>query len=141
MTAIVDAAPLVALADRADRLHESVTRVLRSEPGRLIVPAPVTAEVDYLLGVRLGRAARLAFLDDLSAGRFEVGCLETADHRTVRQLEEQYESLGPGLADLSIVVLAARWGTQRVVTFDERHFRTIRPLDGAPAFVLLPADE
>ena len=140
MTAIVDAAPLVALADRADRLHDVVTHVLSTEPGRLVVPAPVTAKVDYLLGVRLGRTPRLAFLEDLAAGRFEVGCLDAADHRSVRDLEERYASLEPGLADLSIVVLAQRLGTHRLVTFDERHLRSIRPLDGAPAFTLLPAD-
>ena len=140
MTAIVDAAPLIALADRADTQHEAVARVLREEPVRLIVPAPVTAEVDYLLGARLGNVARLAFLDDLGAGRFEVGCLEASDHRTVRNLEQRYESLGPGLADLSIVVLAARAGTERIVTFDARHFRTFRPLDGTASFLLLPAD-
>lgn len=141
MTAILDAAPLVALADRADRLHEAVARVLRDEPGSLIVPAPVTAEVDDLLATRLGTGARLAFMADLAAGRFEVGCLDTSDHQTIRELEGQYRALAPGLADLSIVVLARRARTQRIVTFDERRFRAIRPLDGAPAFVLLPADE
>lgn len=141
MTAIVDAAPLVALADRADRLRAAVERVLKAEDGPLIVPAPVTAEVDYLLGARLGRAARIAFLDDVAAGRFEIGCLDAADHRVVRELEDRYRDLAPGLADLSIVVLAARYETQRVVTFDERHFRAIRPLAGPAAFVILPADE
>jgi hypothetical protein len=48
VTLIIDAAPLVALADRADRVRE----VLVDEPGTLIVPAPVTAGIDYLLGVR-----------------------------------------------------------------------------------------
>jgi uncharacterized protein len=140
LTAVVDAAPLVALADRNDRLHAAVARVLRDEPGRLIVPAPVTAEVDHLLGTRVGTAAQLAFLEDLAGGRFEVCCLELADHRVVRELEERYATLQPGLADLSIVVAAAQAGTTRVITFDERHFRAIRPLEGADAFTLLPAD-
>jgi predicted nucleic acid-binding protein len=140
VTAVVDAAPLIALADRADRLHGAVVRILRTEPGRLIIPAPVTAEVDYLLGVRIGRAARLAFLDDLAAGRFEVACLSQDDHVAIRALEEQYAAFSPGLADLSIVIIAARFATDRIVTFDERHFRAIRPLGGAAAFTILPAD-
>lgn len=44
-----------------------------------------------------------------------------------------------GLADLS-VVLARRFGTRRIPTFDERHFQAPRRLDGG-AFTLLPADE
>ena len=51
----------------------------------------------------------------------------------------QYSGLGIGLADASIVVLAARYGTTRVLTLDERHFRVMRPLNGK-AFTILPAD-
>ena len=39
-----------------------------------------------------------------------------------------------------MVVLARRFGTRRILTFDERHFRTLRPLDGG-AFTILPSDE
>jgi uncharacterized protein len=108
------------------------------EPGALVVPAPVSAEVDYLLGHRLGRIARLAFLDGLAAGRFHVVCLEEAEYQAVRTLDEAYADLDAGLADLSIVVLADRFRTNRVVTFDRRHFRALRPLDGSPAFEILP---
>jgi predicted nucleic acid-binding protein len=44
-----------------------------------------------------------------------------------------------GLTDASLVVLAATYGTTRLVTLDERHFRAIRPLP-ADAFTILPAD-
>jgi predicted nucleic acid-binding protein len=54
-------------------------------------------------------------------------------------LERQYADLRPGLADLSVVVIAARLRATRILTFDERHFRAIRPLYG-DAFTLLPAD-
>lgn len=139
MTLVLDTAPLVAVADRRDRLHDRVEAVLRGEPGELVVPAPVTAEVDYLLGRRLGRVARMAFLDDLAAGRFTVACLDADDHGTILGLERRYEQSDVGLTDLSIVVVAARLRTRRLLTFDEQHFRTLRPLDGG-TFTLLPAD-
>jgi predicted nucleic acid-binding protein len=140
MTLVVDAAPLVALADRRDHRQARVEEVLQTEPGELIIPAPTTAEVDYLLGQRVGRAARLAFLDDLAAGRFTVVSLDARGHGTVADLERQYNDLDAGLADLSAVVLAERYRTRRLLTFDERHFRTLRPLDGGH-FTLLPTDE
>ena len=140
MTLILDAAPLVALADRRDPFGPQIETLLRQEVGELVVSAPVTAEVDYLLGRRLGRRARVAFLDDLAAGRFTVGCLEADDHRVVADLERRYADLDVGLADLSVVVLAERWGTRRLLTFDDRHFRTLRPLQGGQ-FTLLPVDE
>ena len=138
MTLIVDAAPLVALADRRDPLRAAVRDVLVTEPGKLIIPAPVTAEVDYLLGRRIGRAARLAFLNDLASGRFVVQCLELDEYSTVAELEGRYADLDLGLADAAVVVLAARFDTRRLLTFDNRHFRAVRPLQGG-AFELLPA--
>ena len=122
-------------------MRSAVEAVLRDEPGELVVPAPVTAEVDYLLGKRLGRSARLAFLDDLAAGRFTVGCLDAEDHAVVLSLESRYQDLDVGLADLSVVVLAARYDTRRLLTFDERHFRALQPLSGGGRFTLLPMDD
>lgn len=139
MTLVIDAAPLVAVADRRDPLRPQVEALLRREPGELVIPAPVTSEVDYLLGRRLGRAARLSFLDDLAAGRFIVACLDEDEHRAVLDLERRYDDLDVGLADLSAVVIAGRFKTRRLLTFDERHFRALRPLGGG-RFTLLPAD-
>ena len=44
-----------------------------------------------------------------------------------------------GLAEASIVVLAGRYGTERVLTLDERHFRALRTPAGE-RFTILPAD-
>ena len=139
MALIVDAGVVVALHDRRDPQHEVVTRLLQEEPEELVVPAPVTAEIDYLLGRRTGPQSRRAFVADLAAGRYLVECLRPDEYRLVAQLERQYTSLSPGLADLSIVVIADRLQTRRIATFDERHFRAMRALDGG-AFALLPAD-
>jgi predicted nucleic acid-binding protein len=140
LTLILDAAPLVAMADRRDPMAPTVLEILRDESGELVIPAPVTAEVDYLLGHRLGRPARLAFLDDLAAGRFQVACLESDDHDVVAHLERRYDDLDVGLADLSLIVIAERFSTRRLLTFDERHFRALRTLGGA-TFTLVPGDE
>ena len=140
MTLIVDAAPLIALNDRDDPDRGRIETLLRTYPGDVIVPAPVTAEVDYFLSTRFPPAAARAFLSDLATGNLHVGCLEPEDYATVLALHDRYGSLRPGLADLSIVVLAERYRTRRVVTFDHRHFRAIEPLQGG-SFTLLPDDE
>ncbi len=137
MTLVVDAAPLIALADRADPRRGAVRALLQQEEGDLIVPAQVTAEVDYMLGSRHGAVARQAFVDDLAAGRFLAPCLQQEDYAVVAELERSYQDLGLGLADCSIVVLAHRFGTTRLATFDERHFRAMSPLQGG-VFELLP---
>lgn len=139
MTLLVDAAPLVALADREDPLRHAVREVLVAERGALVIAAPVTAEADHLLGQRIGQEARLAFLEDLAAGRFTVEYLEPEEYAGVVRLERNYLDLDLdlGLADCAIVLLAARLRTRRVLTFDERRFRAVRPLQGG-AFELLP---
>lgn len=138
MTLILDAAPVVALHDRRDERQAAVEALFRSEPGLLVIPAPVSAEIDYMIATRLGEQSRQAFLEDVAAGRYVVECLDEDEYRTILDLERRYADLAPGLADLSVSVLANRFGTDRIATFDERHFRAIRPLSSSPAFTLLP---
>lgn len=139
MTLVLDAAPLVALADAKEPRLEALLTIRDEEEGQLVLPAPVAAEVDYLLGVRFGEAARRAFLSDLAAQRYDVACLEADDYRAVSELDIRYSDLGLGLADCSIVVLAERYETRRLLSFDERHFRAVAPLQGG-SFELLLAD-
>lgn len=139
MTLLVDAAPLVALADPSEPRRVAIAEVLSDEPGELIIPSPTTAEVDYLLGTRFGPAARRAFLRDLAAGRFTVAGLEREEYATVLEIETRYADLDLGLADCALVVLADRYGTDRILTFDERHFRAVAPLRGG-VFAILPVD-
>jgi uncharacterized protein len=139
LTLLIDAAPIVALADPGEPHRDRILEALKDEPGALVMPAPITAEVDYLLGQRFGRAARHAFLRDLLHGRFAVVALEREDYTTVLDLEARYADLGLGLADCALVALAERYGTTRLLSFDERHFRSVTPLRGE-AFTIIPAD-
>ncbi|MGI8411252.1 MAG: PIN domain-containing protein [Solirubrobacteraceae bacterium] len=139
MTVVIDAAPLVALADADEPRREEIIELLRSERGRLFIPAPVTAEIDYLLGQRFGPPAQRAFLEDLAARRYETPGLDSRDYQAALDLVLRYADSRLGLADLAVAVLAAKLGTRRILTFDERHFRALRPLQGG-TFTLLPAD-
>jgi len=60
-------------------------------------------------------------------------------YRGVSELDIRYSDLGLGLADCSIMVLAERYETRRLLSFDERHFRAVAPLQGG-SFEFLPAD-
>ena len=56
-----------------------------------------------------------------------------------RDLARRYRDLELGLADVSLVMLAIRYRARGIVTFDERAFRTVAPLQGG-SFIVLPAD-
>ena len=59
--------------------------------------------------------------------------------RSAMQIVGRYRDLRLGLADASLVVVAERYSTRRLLTFDERAFRAVSPLQGG-AFTILPAD-
>ncbi|HXF56201.1 MAG TPA: PIN domain-containing protein [Actinomycetota bacterium] len=139
MTIVVDAGPLYSQADRRDPDHDAVVRVLRETREPLVVPAFVAAEADFLILTRLGVETELAFLEDLASGAFQVESLTPAELRTATEVARRYRDLELGLADVSVVVLAARFRTRRLLTFDERAFRAVAPLQGG-RFALLPAD-
>lgn len=100
----------------------------------------VLAELDYLVQRRLGIPAEIEFLSDVDAGIYSVVPTTEDDlHRSI-ELVAQHGDLGLGITDASVAVLAARYRTVELLTLDERHFRTIRPLRGGDAFRLLPLD-
>ena len=140
MRLLLDTAPLVAQSERNHPDRLAARRVLSSEPDSLVLSPFIAAEIDYFLQSRGGKTGNVAFIRDLALGRFETPNIEASDFEVIAKLHEQYADLSPGLADLSIVVLARRYRTTRILTFDQRHFRTLKPLQGG-TFTLLPFDD
>jgi uncharacterized protein len=136
---IVDAGALYAQADAEEPRHEAVARVLVAEREALVTTEIAVAEADYLILTRLGVGVELAFLEDLAMGTYIVECLTREELRTAREVVERYRDLRLGLADASLVALAHRYGTRRILTFDERAFRSVAPLQGG-SFTVLPAE-
>jgi predicted nucleic acid-binding protein len=139
MALIVDAGALYRQADAAEPRHAAIADILRSELETLVTSELAVAEADYLILDRLGLDVELAFLDDLAEGTYVVECLDRDDLRRAREIVGRYADLQIGLAGASLVVLAARHRTRRILTFDERAFRAIEPIQGG-AFTVLPAD-
>ncbi len=99
----------------------------------------VLCELDYLTETRVGRQARTAFRSDVASGAYAVSWWPDATIDALR-VAHRYDDLGISLTDGSLVALASRLGTTEIATFDERHFRAMRPLSHGAAFRLLPAD-
>ena len=139
MTILVDAGPVISFATLDHPVSRRAAAFIKATHEDLVIPAPVAAEIDYQLQTKMNPAANRPFLRDLASGRYHVACLEPADYRTAVTLNDRYADLNVGLADLSIIILAARYRTNRILTFDQRHFRLMQPLQGG-AFTLLPFD-
>jgi predicted nucleic acid-binding protein len=138
-TLIVDAGAMYAQADRQDPDHQAVVAVLRNARGPLVTSQVAVAEADYLILTRLGLDVELAFLDDLASGTFAAEALTVDDLGTARDVARRHRDLELGLADASLVVLAQRHRTRRLLTLDVRCFRAVAPLQGG-TFQLLPHD-
>ena len=136
---VLDTSGLLAAVDSSQRRHESARRALESDPGPLLLSPLVLAELDYLLSTRVGIDAEMLLLGQVADGAYQLENFGPEDVRAASELIERYRKLGIGLADASVMVIAARAGTNRVLTLDERHFRALRPLRGR-AFRLLPKD-
>ena len=136
---ICDTSGLVTAYSATDSRSRQVIDLLRSEPGQLLLSPFVLAEIDYLIQTRAGVRDELKVLADVANGVYTLAELDRFDVAQAAAVVERYRKMKIGLADASRVVLAAKYGTTRLLTFDERHFRAIRPLTSA-AFTILPAD-
>jgi uncharacterized protein len=139
MALVVDAGALYAQADADDPGHAAVRTVLEAEREPIMTTELALAEADYLILDRLGPDAEAAFLEDLVEATYVVECLDRAGLAQARDLIARYRDLEIGLAGASLVVLAARVQTRRILSFDARAFRAVAPIQGG-GFTLLPAD-
>jgi hypothetical protein len=134
---IVDTSGLLAFFNDREPAHEAVRVILTTTDETLVVSPFVIAEVDYLVATRHGVDAELAVLRQLGSGAFEIPELTDADLTKATRVVERYRDQKIGIADASLVVLAARYRTRRILTLDRRHFTVVKPARGHP-FDLLP---
>jgi hypothetical protein len=134
---VADTSGLLALFNRTEPEHEAVRSIVAELDEPLIVSPYVVAEVDYLVGHRVGVDAELTVLGELAGGGYELACLDAAELERASEVVARYRDQRIGIADASIVLLADRYRTRRVLTLDRRHFDVLRPLSGG-RFSLLP---
>jgi predicted nucleic acid-binding protein len=134
---IVDAGPLVAAAATRDRNHSRCVELLAHAPGPLIVPMLVVTEVACFLADRIGETAERAFATSLGLGELIAEPVEPPDWNRIGELLDQYEDLGLGIVDASVVAACERLGQTQLATLDRRQFSVVRPRH-CPALTLLP---
>jgi hypothetical protein len=139
MSLVADTGALYALYDADDDQHDAVRAILEAHAGPIVVPLPVLAELDYFLTRYLGVRAALDFLASVQAGAFVLDHLGERDIARIAGLVERYAGLPLGFVDASVLVVAERLRTQRILTLDLRDFRAVGRHQHGP-LTLLPAD-
>jgi len=139
VTIVADTGAIYACYDRSDAHHAAAREYLSGVDERLLVPALVLAELDHLVGARLGEQARAAVLDDV-LDTMDVLPFDQAIAARAAGVAGVYGDLPLGLTDATLVVHAQDHRTRSLFTVDQRHFRAITPLWGGDTFRLLPFD-
>jgi predicted nucleic acid-binding protein len=134
---IADTSGLLAFFDRSESAHQAARDAIDTLAEPLVVSPYVVAELDYLLGTRVGVDAELTVLGELAKGAYILAEFGPADVERATHVIRRYRDQSVGIADASIVVLADRYGTRRILTLDHRHFDVLRPLSGG-RFSVLP---
>jgi uncharacterized protein len=136
---LLDTSGLLAALVGAERGHEAAKAVLVDEPGPLVLSPFVLTELGYFVSKYAGATGEAALLAEVANDVYSLAGFDAADIGAAADVISAHAELEVGLTDASIVVLAGRYGTTRVLTLDERHFRRLRTPAGKP-FTVLPAD-
>lgn len=134
---VADTSGLLALFNAREPKHGAVRQLVERQDEPLAVSPFVVAELDYLAATRLGISAELEILGELSGGAYELASIDGSLLGECAAVVDRYKDQDIGVADASLVVLAARYRTRSILTLDHRHFNVLRPIGGG-RFTLLP---
>ncbi len=123
---IADTGFWLALANRRDKHHERARDALTVVSEPLITTWPVLTETCHLLGTRLGNGAKEAFIQSGVRGAYSIYSIEATRLPRIAQLMKKYAQLPMDLADASLVLLAEHLGHGKILSTDQRDFRTYR---------------
>jgi predicted nucleic acid-binding protein len=136
---ILETSGMLAAVDASQQRHGAAAAALRAAAPPWVLSPFVLAELDYLLATRMSVEAERALLAEVGRGVYRLEAFGVDEIDAAEQVIGRYRDLAIGLADASLVVLAARYGVRDLLTLDERHFRAMRGPNGRP-FRILPAD-
>ena len=123
---IADTGFWLALGNRRDSHHERAKLAYSELKEPLITTWPVMTETCHLLSSRLSVESQLKFMESFAAGAFQVFNLTHGHADRIYALMRRYRDLPMDLADASLVILAEELGHGRILSTDQRDFRTVR---------------
>lgn len=123
---LVDAGFLYALLDKDDAWHVRASAASEAIKEKWITTSPVLTEAVHLISRWVGVDPAIALMQDTAQGDIALWDIAPGTCRRVPALMKHYADLPMDLADASLVLLAESLGHGRILTTDERDFRTYR---------------
>lgn len=122
----VDTGFLFALVDRRDRWHQSAAALRSTASEGWVTTWPVLTEACHLFQRYLGARFAQALMEDVSDGGLRVWPIPDERVADIPVLMKRYAMLPMDLADASLVLLAEHLGHGRILSTDQRDFKTYR---------------
>ena len=123
---LADTGFFYALLDRDDAWHTRCRQAAAALDEGLITTWPVLTEAVHLIGRWIGVEPAVALIDEVVDGDITVWEMTLELRARVPSLMRRYADLPMDLADASLVLLAESMGHGRILTTDQRDFRTYR---------------
>ena len=123
---LVDAGPLIALADRADKHHRRVASYLRRFDGRMLTTWPVLAETCHFLPEQ----GQIDFLRWAAGGGLSLVEMDETALTVLADWKEKYRDLPMDLADASLIWAALKTDVLDILTIDLKDFSVYRLPNG-----------
>jgi len=127
ISAVADTGFVVALLNRLDTMHRSVTTIYSRKTSAILLPQTVLPEVAYLVGRNAGITTVVSFLRGLSASRFRLVALTDQDIERGAEILAEYADSRIDFVDASVMAVAERFGSTKILTLDQRDFKLFRP--------------
>ena len=122
--------------DPRDKYHLELRKIAHSRTQELIVSPYVVAEFDYMLSKANSSEFSLRALNNLLTAPFELVQLTSEDFITATEVVAKYADLKIGITDASLIALAARFETNKIMTLDRRHFSAMKSISGKPIQII-----
>lgn len=127
MATLINTSFLFAAAFARDVNHQIAQDALRKLKTERIVPAPVEAELFYMVMTRVGYDRAVAAIRTLQSPAFTIVELVSQDRLRLIEIMQQYRDARFDFTDVAIMALAERLDITRTCTFDRRDFSIFRP--------------
>jgi len=123
---LADTGFFYALLDRDDAWHVRCRDASAGLEEGLVTTWPVLTEAVHLLSRWLSVETATALMEEVAEGEIRVWDLSPNARAKVPSLMRRYADLPMDLADASLVLLAEELGHGRILTIDQRDFRSYR---------------
>jgi predicted nucleic acid-binding protein len=124
---LIDTSAVISIIDKSHHLHKKIKELVLVEENLYIIPSTVIVEVCQLLKYKFDSSVEISFLKEIIKTIFLMESVKYQDMSRILEILIKYKDLNIGYVDSSIVAMAERLKTNKILTLDKKHFSVVIP--------------